>query len=184
MLGAKPKAEAILTDLKARDVACASKCPDAAELKTAITDIMTAINGGQITSRSDQSLIFAGAEQGDALYLAAVGLINQGRYQAAIDQLETAQLSFGPHPDVLTYLGFANRKLGRLAVAERYYTAALAAAPAHRGATEYYGELMVERGDLAGAKMMLARLDAQCQFGCAEAEELRRWVVAGRSPHS
>jgi hypothetical protein len=43
---------------------------------------------------------------------------------------------------------------------------------------------MVERGDLAGAKVMLARLDRQCHFGCAEAEELRRWIAAGHSPHS
>jgi len=85
---------------------------------------------------------------------------------------------------VLTYLGFSNRKLGRYDVAENYYRQALAAAPNHKGATEYYGELLVERGDLAGAERMLARLDSLCTFGCAEAEELRRWVEARAEPAS
>ena len=62
--------------------------------------------------------------------------------------------------------------------------AALAVAPEHKGATEYYGELMVERGNIAGARAMLARLDSLCTFGCAEADELRRWIEAGRSPAS
>jgi Tfp pilus assembly protein PilF len=81
-------------------------------------------------------------------------------------------------------LGFANRKLGRFEIAEDYYRQALASAPQHRGATEYYGELMVERGDISGAQQMLARLEAQCSFGCAEADELRRWIDAKRAPAS
>jgi hypothetical protein len=35
---------------------------------------------------------------------------------------------------------------------------------------------MVERGDMIGAKQMLAKLDKICTFGCAEAEELRQWI--------
>ena len=71
-----------------------------------------------------------------------------------------------------------------LRMGERIETAeaALAIAPAHRGATEYYGELKVERGDMAGARLMLAALDRTCAYGCAEAEELRRWIDAGGEP--
>ncbi|KPF77092.1 hypothetical protein IP88_06325 [alpha proteobacterium AAP81b] len=129
-------------------------------------------------------MLLAASDFGDGQYLAAVALINERRYDEAIAALQAARGVFGPHPDILTYLGFANRKLGRFAIAEGYYRAALAAAPGHRGATEYFGELMVERGDLAGARRMLATLDGQCRFGCTEAEELRAWIVAGRSPHS
>jgi tetratricopeptide (TPR) repeat protein len=121
---------------------------------------------------------------GDAAYLVAVGLINEGKYEAAIASLQDAKATFGAHPDILTYLGFANRKLGRFDVAESYYRQALASAPTHRGATEYYGELMVERGNLKGAKHMLAKLEAQCSFGCAEADELRRWIDARHAPAS
>jgi Tfp pilus assembly protein PilF len=91
-------------------------------------------------------------------------------------------LAFGPHPDVLTYQGYTWRKLGELEKAEAYYRQALAIAPNHLGATEYYGELKVERGDLAGARLMLAKLDLNCAFACAEAEELRRWIDAGGEP--
>jgi len=111
-----------------------------------------------------------------------VSLINEHRYQDAIDALQRARATFGAHPDVLTYLGFANRKLHRYDIAEGYYRQALAVAPNHKGATEYFGEMLVERGDLAGARRMLARLDSICTFGCAEAEELRRWVDAKAAP--
>jgi tetratricopeptide (TPR) repeat protein len=184
-LGDKAKAQATLDLLKTKSKACAGDCPQTNDFKGAIEAVSAALGGTpQASLRPNESLMFASSTKGDGLYLDAVGLINEGRYEAAIGTLKTAQASFGPHPDVLTYLGFANRKLGRLDVAEDYYRQALTAAPAHRGATEYYGELMVERGNLAGANMMLARLDAQCQFGCAEADELRRWIVAGHSPHS
>ncbi len=180
--GDKAKAEATVANLKTRAATCGT-CAEAAPLKDAIDAINGALSGTPAASR-DTSLLFASAEAGDARYLEAVSLINEARYDDAIVSLGKARESFGPHPDILTYLGFANRKLKRFDVAEDYYRQALAIAPDHRGATEYFGELMVERGDLAGAKVMLASLDAQCRFGCAEAEELRLWVSAGRSPHS
>lgn len=184
-LGDKPNAQATLDALQAKVTACAGACPTAAELKTAVDAINAALAGTPAASLArGQSLLFASGAAGDALYLDAVALINEHRYEEAITALKSAQASFGPHPDILTYLGFANRKLKRFDVAEAYYLAALAIAPTHRGATEYYGELMVERGDLAGAKVKLAALDTQCRFGCAEAEELRRWIAAGHSPHS
>jgi AcrR family transcriptional regulator len=104
-----------------------------------------------------------------------------GRYDDAIARLQDASLTFGPHPDILTYLGFANRKLGRFGIAESYYRQALASAPRHVGATEYFGELMVERGDLAGARRMLAKLEDYCDFGCAEVDELRRWIMLAQA---
>ena len=103
-------------------------------------------------------------------------------YREALKSLDQAREAFGPHPDILTYQGYTWRKKGVLDRAEGYYQQALAIAPQHRGATEYYGELKVERGDMAGAKLMLAKLDTICAFGCAEAEELRRWIDAGHEP--
>jgi tetratricopeptide (TPR) repeat protein len=184
-LSDKTKAEATLAALQSKATSCAGACPQAAELKAAVDAVQAALAGSpQARLETSGSLLFASAEVGDSTYLEAVSLINEHRYEDAIVSLKSAQQAFGPHPDILTYLGFANRKLKRYDVAESYYRAALAAAPGHRGATEYFGELMVERGDLSGAKVMLAKLDAQCRFGCAEAEELRGWIDAGHSPHS
>lgn len=184
-LGDTAKAQAELDALSARAKNCGDACPEAADLRAAIAAITTAIGQGpQARIDTRPGLIFASADAGDRAYIDAVSLINEHRYEAAIASLQMAEKSFGAHPDILTYLGFANRKLGRFAIAEDYYRRALAAAPGHRGATEYYGELMVERGDLAGARRMLAHLDASCAFGCAEAEELRGWIAAGRAPAS
>jgi Tfp pilus assembly protein PilF len=129
-------------------------------------------------------LLFASADGGDHAYLEAVGLINEHRYAQALVSLQHARAAFGAHPDILTYLGFANRKLGHYDLAESYYRQALAAEPKHKQATEYYGELLVERGNIAGAKVLLAKLDAMCTFGCFEADELRQWIAVKGQPAS
>jgi tetratricopeptide (TPR) repeat protein len=181
-LGDRAKAEEELAKLKAMQEQCSASCPKSADIATAITALSAALAGPtQASLETRPSLIFTSTEAGDRAYLEAVGLINDGRYEEAIASLEASLKTFGPHPDILTYLGFTNRKLHRFDVAESYYRAALAAAPGHRAATEYYGELMVERGDTKGAKVMLARLEESCTFGCAEADELRRWIE-GRPP--
>jgi tetratricopeptide (TPR) repeat protein len=180
-LGQKDKAAAELNTLKTRAGACADTCPEAADLKASVAAVEAALQpAGQSSSSLAPSLLFADARLGDRAYIDAVGEINEQRYREALESLHAAQVAFGPHPDVLTYLGFTYRKLGDYATAESYYKQALAIAPEHRGATEYYGELKVERGDLPGARQMLAKLDSICTFGCFEAEELRRWIDGAR----
>ncbi len=184
-LGKADKADAQLGALKAMQEACAGTCADSAKLTDAVAKLEAAIAAGpQAQSAVAPAVRLASAETLDATYVAAVGLINERRYEAAIAKLDAALWTAGPHPDVLTYLGFANRKLKNYEAAETYYREALAIAPAHRGALEYYGELKLERGDVAGAKAHLAKLEAICGFGCHEVDELRRWIAAGRSSAS
>ena len=78
---------------------------------------------------------------------------------------------------MLTYIGFANRKAGNYDQAIRFYTAALELQPDHVGANEYLGEYYVERGDIDAAYSQLAKLESICNFGCAETDELRSWIV-------
>ena len=184
-LGQRDKAQAQLTALQKLDTDCAGTCKDAEAIKAAIAAVQAALGAPAAAMlQTNPPLLFASADAGDHAYLDAVSLLNEGKYEQAIVSLDRAKASFGAHPDILTYLGFANRKLGRYDVAVSYYRQALATAPRHKGATEYYGELMVERGDLAGAKAMLAKLDNWCTFGCAEADELRRWIAAKGRPAS
>jgi tetratricopeptide (TPR) repeat protein len=175
-MGNAQRAQEELDGLKARADACAGSCAEAADLTAAVQAIEAALGSDSASLERDLRQALLGPVQGDAAYLSAVGLINEGRYENAITILKQAELAFGPHPDVLTYLGFANRKLQRYDEAERYYHAALEIAPEHRGATEYLGELRVEQGNLPEARRLLARLESLCAFGCAEADELRRWV--------
>lgn len=182
-LGDVAKAQATLAKLQKLNDECQGTCKDADQIKQAIDAVNAAIGQPPHAQlQTDPPFLFASAKAGDTAYLQAVSLINEKRYQAAIDELQRAKASFGAHPDVLTYLGFANRKLGHYDTAVSYYRQALAAAPNHKGATEYYGELMIERGDLNGGKRMLAKLNSLCTFGCAEADELRRWVQAKGEP--
>ena len=175
--GASARAKATLEELKKRDAACAGSCAKAADLKAGVAKLQAAVGAGSSAKlEAGQKLLFAKAGVGDKAYLDAVSLINEHRYEQALDSLKEAEAAFGPHPDVLTYIGFANRKLGRYDLAEEYYQKALKAAPEHRGATEYYGELKVVRGDMPAARKLLARLDTLCTYGCAEADELRRWI--------
>ncbi|MBU1376871.1 MAG: tetratricopeptide repeat protein [Alphaproteobacteria bacterium] len=181
-----PKAQDQLTWLKAKAADCGAGC-DAATLKSLTAEVERAVGGGTAAGQPSAaleagSLLFAAA--GDQAYVQAVSLINEKRYDEALAELDAARTAFGPHPDILTYQGYTWRKKGQFDRAEGYYKQALALAPDHRGATEYYGELKVERGDTAGAKAMLAKLDHICAYGCAEAEELRRWIDVGGQPGS
>jgi Flp pilus assembly protein TadD len=182
-----PKAQAEDDWLKAKVQACGDACPEAAQLKSftsAVESAMAPAPAGapKPSAMLDRSFLFGGAKTGDAAYVQAVSLINERRYDDALASLAKAQATFGPHPDILTYEGYAWRKKGDYARAETYYREALAIAPNHIGATEYYGELKVARGDIAGARLMLAKLDRICAYGCADAEELRRWIDAGGDP--
>ena len=175
------KAAARRDALNTRKAECAGTCPAAAQIDAAIAAIDAVLAGAPPQAmgpvRELQSLAAI-----DGTYVEAVSLINEGRYEPAIALLEGALWSAGPHPDLLTYLGYANRKLGNYDTAGSWYRAALASAPNHRGALEYYGELKLQRGDRRGALAHLARLEQLCGFGCVQADELRAQIAeAGQS---
>jgi len=190
-LGETDKAQAQFDILKKRMDACGDSCPDAADLKSAVAAVQTAMTppaaappgaapgADTPATKAPASLLLGDPASGDRSYVQAVHLINEKRYADALVALRHASDVFGPHPDVLTYTGYTYRKMGDYERAEHYYKEALKIAPNHVGATEYYGELMVERGDIAGARKMLAKLDTVCTFGCVEAEDLRRWIENG-----
>jgi tetratricopeptide (TPR) repeat protein len=195
-LGETDKAQAELDTLKKSAAACGDTCAEAADLKSAIVTVQAALAPAAPASPAAPgtaapgaapgavSLLLSDPASGDHSYVQAVRLINEGRYQDALVALGRAREVFGPHPDVLTYTGYTYRKLHQYDRAESYYRQALAIAPNHRGATEYYGEMMAERGDLVGARHMLVKLEALCNFACPEADDLRRWIDKSPAPQS
>ncbi|MBU6374201.1 MAG: tetratricopeptide repeat protein [Alphaproteobacteria bacterium] len=172
------KAQALLPQLEQRLAACGATCNEKtrAALTAARDGLTQALAGAPAVAPS--MWIPPGEADGRGAYAQAVALIQHERWTDALAQLSVAQTAIGPHPDILNYLGFVSRKLGRYDVAERYYATALAIDPNHLGATEYLGELYLQMGRTAEAHRQLARLDRLCPYGCAQREELARWIVA------
>lgn len=173
------KADGVLSDLQAASDVCASACAEANDIAAAITEIEAAksVEGQVETSSWSPRTQPVSLQTGDVLYSDALRLINLGEYDAALAELRTAGTILGPHPDVLTYIGFANRKKGEREVALSYYAAALAIAPEHLSANEYLGEYYVEMGDLTRAQAQLDKLNVLCPFGCEQTEELSKWIA-------
>jgi len=171
--GKADKAQKVLAALQTENANC-NGCTNAGRIQAAITQVETAMAGG-VTKTSFLSPY--GVDSIDTQYFAAVALINQGEYQTAFNDLSLTQAAAGPHPDITTYMGYTQRKLGNYDLAKSYYAMALEVAPNHKGANEYLGELYVETGELDLAKGQLAKLETICSFGCIEENELRGWIV-------
>lgn len=174
----REKATGQLTALAAAVAACDAACGDQRrlQLQTAHDALKQAIEA-PAAAQPTTGWLLPGPAEGRAAYAEGVGLVNQARYAEALAAFTRTETAIGPHPDVLNYLGFTNRKLGRYDTAVGYYQAALSIDPNHRGATEYLGELYLEVGRFADAQRQLAKLDRLCPYGCAEREELARWVA-------
>jgi tetratricopeptide (TPR) repeat protein len=103
--------------------------------------------------------------------------IKNKKYDAAINTLLAANQPSSA--DWNNLLGFAQRKKSppNLNAAEFYYQAALKIDPKHKGALEYYGELLLMKNNLPGAEQMLARLDKVCFFSCEEYRDLKEAIA-------
>lgn len=172
---AEEQQQALAAMLAACDAACGDQ--RRAQIQAAHDALAAALAGAPAAETSSNWLI-PETEEGRAAYASAVGLINAERFEEALVALDTAEAAIGPHPDILNYRGFASRKLGRYEAALGFYHEALSLDPDHLGANEYLGELYLEMGRTADANRQLARLDALCPYGCAEREELARWIEA------
>jgi tetratricopeptide (TPR) repeat protein len=99
--------------------ACDAECGDArrAQLQAAHDQLTQALQApAETPAAADPATTgwnFPSAEEGRAAYAEAVGLINQERFADALDALERTRAAIGPNADVLNYMGFASRKLGR-----------------------------------------------------------------------
>ena len=135
-------------------------------------------------------LFFIGASQAadtaptkqDPVWLSeARASIKAEKYNQAIQQLQTANDTSSA--DWNNLMGFSLRKKQPpdLIGAEKYYQAALKIDPKHRGALEYYGMLKLSNNDLAGAEILLARLDKVCTFGCEEYSDLKEAIQKYKS---
>jgi len=97
-------------------------------------------------------------------------------YSEALKYLYKANKENPANPDILNYLGFANRKVDNFKDAEIYYLMGLEIDPKHVGINEYLGELYVitKRHNLA-----IERLEVLSDCNCKEYQELKD-VIEGK----
>lgn len=104
--------------------------------------------------------------------------IADDRWVPAIEELK--RIDEPGDPDWNNLMGYSFRKAKKpdYAAAERYYDAALALDPGHRGALEYSGELYLVLGNLPRAEQRLATLGQVCQEPCLEYALLKNAIDA------
>ena len=102
----------------------------------------------------------------DGLYEAARDLAYHRRYEEAITVLKLAKNQNDPR--ILNYLGYSNRKLGRIHEGLAYYTAALKEDPDYTLVMEYMGEAFLQLDQVDRAKNMLSEIEKRCGKGCRE----------------
>jgi tetratricopeptide (TPR) repeat protein len=95
----------------------------------------------------------------DTRYAAVREFAYAGKYADALNVL--AAMSDQSESRVLTYYGFAHRKAGRVDLGMKYYHAALKTDPDNLLARSYMGQGLVASGDLEGARVQLAEIEAR-----------------------
>ena len=94
-------------------------------------------------------------------------------YSEAFEKLQEAHKSDRNNPDILNYLGFTLRKIGKYDEAEKFYNAGLKIKPDHNGINEYLGELYVQTNRIKLAEERLAVLK---NCNCEEYQELKKII--------
>lgn len=113
----------------------------------------------------------------DELFFAGYWLARDGHYSDAIEFLSEAKNQNDAR--ILTYIGFANRKLGNVDKAMGFYGRALAADPNYTIARAYLGEAYLGLGRKADAVAELGEIALRCGTGCEEYLELEAAIAKG-----
>lgn len=94
------------------------------------------------------------------------------RFEEALPLLQSILNDNPNDAGALTYVGFANRRLGYLKEALAYYQRAIAKDPDYKRAHMFLGELYIGMGEIAKARAELAEVKRICVTNCVEAEYL------------
>jgi len=115
------------------------------------------------------------------LFYAGYWLARSGRYAEALGYLTLADKK---DERVLTYIGFATRKLGDVDGALPFYGAALEKNPNYSVARAYLGEAWLSKGEPAKARAELAEIERRCGKTCAEYADLAGHIAAFQAASS
>ena len=141
------------------------------------------INTQLFAAGSDSSGSSSSDNKEESLYNEAVKLIKRAGklekkektekasklYSKAFTKLEKAYSNDKKNPDILNYMGFTSRKVGKFEEAEKFYLKGLDINPKHNGINEYLGELYVQTNRIEKAN---ERLEVLKNCDCEEYKEL------------
>jgi tetratricopeptide (TPR) repeat protein len=120
-----------------------------------------------------------GLSDAEAFY-AGYWLAREGRYAEALSYLRLPKV---PDARVLTYIGFATRRLGDVDGALPYYARALSLDPDYAVARAYLGEAHLARAELGHARAELAEIGRRCGITCPEYVDLAGHVARYEASH-
>lgn len=110
----------------------------------------------------------------EELFYAGYWLAKNGQYQQALGYLTLA----GKKDErVLTYIGYATRKLGHLEEALPFYQQALAANPNYVVARAYLGEAFLTKGEPDKARAELGEIAQRCGAACPAYVDLKGHIA-------
>jgi Flp pilus assembly protein TadD len=92
----------------------------------------------------------------DELFNAAREFAYAGQYENAIKVLKLAKDQDDPR--ILNYLGYSNRKAGRMELGMAFYRKALQRDANYILARSYMGQALLEQGDVEGARVQLVEI--------------------------
>lgn len=133
---------------------------------------------GEVWDKKKSKCVAAkrGAVDDDSLYEAARDLAYVERHEEALAILQLAENKNDPR--ILNYLGYTNRKLGRVELGMKYYQAAIAAKPDYTLVREYLGEAHLQMGNVAAANLQLSEIGRLCgNTTCLEYKDLAEEIA-------
>jgi len=127
---------------------------------------------GEVWNKSKNKCVKvqSGVLPDEDLYQQGRALAKAGQYDWALTVLAAIQNQDDPR--VLNYMGYSNRKAGRVELGISYYRKALAINPNFVLAREYLGEGYIAAGRSDLAKVELAEIAARCGVACEEYKDL------------
>jgi len=133
---------------------------------------------GEVWSKAKSKCVKvqSGVLPDEDLYQQGRALAQAGQYDWALTVLAAVQNQDDPR--VLNYMGYSNRKAGRVELGISYYRKALAINPNFVLAREYLGEGYIAAGRSDLAKVELAEIAARCGVTCEEYKDLSQALAA------